>query len=196
MAKKNLFQRIRVLDASLQAVMAAYLCERLLPNYDLFTRHIEFGETKVLRGLLNAVWDKLSVNKGSDWERWQEKLETVTPNEQDFDVLGVYPAIAACTALSSLVQGIADRETAPLLDVAKISQGSVAHFLELGECADIADAEQRQQTIEQHELMAYELATQEAMVSFLEENSKVSKELVREVRYIAREEGHSNLGLA
>lgn len=196
MARKTLFQRIRALDAGLQAVMAAYLCERLLPNYELFAKHFSVGESKVLRGVLNAVWDKLSVGKGSDWERWQEKLEAVTPDPAEHDVLGVFPAIAACTAISSLVQGIADRETAPLLDVAKISQGSVSHFLELGEFANIDDAGERLNRIEAHDLMAYELATQEAMLEFLESQSKVSKELVRDVRRIARDEGHSNLGLS
>jgi len=33
-------------------------------------------------------------------------------------------------------------------------------------------------------------------LEFLESQSKVSKELVRDVRRIARDEGHSNLGLS
>lgn len=196
MAQKTLFQQIRNLEYSQQAVLAAYLCERLLPNYNLFSEHVGFGDTKVLRGLLNLVWDKLSVNKGGDWERWQEKLEAVTPSDSEFDMLGVYPAMEACTALSSLVQGIADKDSAPLLDVAKISQGSVAHYLELGEFAEVRDAGQRNTLIEEHELMTYERATQEAMVEFLSQSGDIDKALISDVRKIAREEGHSNLGLA
>jgi len=195
MAKKTTFQRIRALDYRQQAALAAYLCERMLPNYDRFAESTGFGDSKVLRGALNAAWDKLAVNKGSDWQRWQEKLEEVTPNEQDFDVLGMFPAIAACTALSSLLQGLDDRDPIPCLDVAKISQGSVAHFLELGELAEIDDAGQRAVEIEQHPLMAYEIDIQQAMIDFLEEVGDVDKETVREMRTIAREEGMSNLGL-
>ncbi len=195
MQRRNLFQRIRELESDAQGVLAAYLCERMLPNYDLFSEQMQMGDSKILRGMLNAIWDKLAIGKGADWERWQEKLEAVTPSEAQYDVLGVYPAIAASTALSSLAQGIADRETAPLLDVAKISQGSVAHYLELGECADIVDPLARAEAIDTHELMAYEEATQEAMVDFLAEAGGVTKELVRDVRHIARAEGHSNLGL-
>src|SRR5690554_2526431 len=195
MSQRTLFQRIRALDTDAQGVMAAYLCERLLPNYDLFSQQMNVGDSKVLRGLLNAMWDKLATGKGADWERWQEKLEVVTPSEVEYDVLGVYPAIAACTALSNLAQGLADRESEPLVDVAKISQGSVAHYLELGECADIADPTTRAEVIELHELMAYEEATQAAMVEFLEQTDRITKEFVRDVRQIAREEGHSNLGL-
>lgn len=195
MSRRTLFQRIRELDTDAQGVMAAYLCERLLPNYDLFSEQMNVGDSKVLRGLLNAIWDKLATGKGADWERWQEKLEVVTPSEKEYDVLGVYPAIAACTALSSLAQGLADRETGPFVDVAKISQGSVSHYLELGECAEIADPTARAEAIENHGLMAYEEATQEAMVEFLEQSGAVTKEFIRDVRQIAREEGHSNLGL-
>ncbi|MCH8492956.1 MAG: YjaG family protein [Idiomarina sp.] len=195
MARKTVFQQIRDLDLKHQGVLAAYLCERMLPNYDLFHASTEFGDPKVLRGGLNAVWDKLAVNKGADWQRWQEKLEECTPSEQEFDVLGMFPAIAACTALSSLMQGIEDRDAAPLLDVAKISQGSVAHFLELGEFADIEDAGQRAVAIEQHPLSHYEIEVQQAMVAFLQDSADIDKELVREVRAIARDEGMSNLGL-
>jgi len=195
MTQRNLFQRVRALEPEAQGVLAAYLCERLLPNYDLFAKQFEVGDSKVLRGMLNAIWDKFATGKGANWERWQEKLEAVTPSELDYDVLGVYPAIAASTALSSLAQGLADRETAPFLDVAKISQGSVAHYLELGECADIEDSAARAEAIDTHELMAYEVATQEAMIEFLEQTGAVTRELVRDVRQIAREEGHSNLGL-
>ncbi len=195
MNRRTLFQRIRGLEPESQGVLAAYLCERLLPNYDLFAEQMNVGDSKILRGMLNAIWDKFATGKGADWERWQEKIETVTPSEIEHDVLGVYPAIAACTALSSLAQGLADRETGPFLDVAKISQGSVAHYLELGECADINDAAARAEAIENHELMVYEEATQEAMVEFLQQAGAITKELVRDVRQIAREEGHSNLGL-
>ncbi|RUO37720.1 DUF416 domain-containing protein [Aliidiomarina shirensis] len=195
MARKTTFQQIRELDLKHQGVLAAYLCERMLANYDLFHESTGFGDPKVLRGGLNAVWDKLAVNKGSDWQRWQEKLEECTPNEQDFDVLGMFPAIAACTALSSLMQGVEDKDGAPLLDVAKISQGSVAHFLELGEFAHIDDADARELAIAEHPLSTYEIEVQQAMVGFLQDTAVIDKELVREVRAIARDEGISNLGL-
>lgn len=183
-----------------QGVVAAYLCERMLPNYVQFAEQLQAGEPSVLRGLLNTVWEKLATGKltagkSSQWERWQEKLEAATPNEIEHDVLGVYPAIAACTALSCLVQGITEQDAICFQDVAEISLGSIAHYLELGECAGIASAELRATTIEQHELVQYEIAVQEAMLLFLAATSSVTPALVREVRHIARAEGHSNLGL-
>ncbi|RUO35686.1 YjaG family protein [Aliidiomarina sanyensis] len=196
MAKKELFQRIRTLEPSLQALLAAYLCERMLPNYRLFSESTGFGDPKVLRGGLDAAWDKLAVNKGTDWQRWQEKLEVVTPNEQTFDVLGVFPAIAACTGLSSLMQGLEEKDASAYLDVSKISQGAVAHFLELGELSEISQHDERAQAIDAHPLMQYEHDIQQAMVDFLTDAAGLNKELVREVRSIAREEGISNLGFA
>ncbi|WP_194756109.1 YjaG family protein [Aliidiomarina indica] len=195
MTKKDTFQRIRALELPHQGVLAAYLCERMLPNYRYFHELTEFGDPAVLRGALDAVWEKLAVNKGTDWQRWQEKLEEITPTEQEYDVLGVFPAIAACTGLSSLLQGIEEKDGASLLDVSKISQGAVSHYLELGEFSDIEDAGMRAKAIAEHPLSLYEIDIQQAMLTFLEETSHIDKALIREVRAIARDEGMSNLGI-
>ncbi|TRW48966.1 DUF416 family protein [Aliidiomarina halalkaliphila] len=195
MSKKDTFQRIRALELPQQGVLAAYLCERMLPNYQHFHELTEFGEPSVLRGALDAVWDKLAVNKRTDWQRWQEKLEEVTPTEQAYDVLGVFPAIAACTGLSSLLQGIEEKDGASLLDVSKISQGAVSHYLELGEFSHIDDAGLREQAIAEHPLSLYEIEIQQSMLAYLEDSAVIDKALIREVRGIARDEGMSNLGI-
>lgn len=193
MAKLQTFQQIRQLTVAQQGVLAAWLCERMVPNYQLFSKSCEFGDAKVLRGALDAAWLRLSTGQGSNWERWQEKLEEVTPSDQQFDVLGVYPAIAACTALSSLLQGLAEQDSQALLDVAKISQSSVAHFIELTELAELPNHEARQAALAEHELYLYEVANQQDQVAALAQ-ARVDKTLVREVRQQVRAEGHSNLG--
>lgn len=192
--KLDTFQRIRELPMAHKMALSGYLCERMLPNYEIFVASAGWGETKVLRGALNAAWDKMAVGKGADWQRWQEKIEEVTPSEQQFDVLGVYPAMEACTALSSLLQGVEDSDSSALLDVAKISQASVSHFLELSEFADM-DAETREAELRNHPLMNYEIDIQQAMISMLEDEAVITREVVREIRQIARDEGHSSLGL-
>ncbi|RUO42688.1 DUF416 domain-containing protein [Aliidiomarina taiwanensis] len=195
MATADIERKAAALENDAQAVFAAYLCERMLPNYRLFSEQASTGDSKVLRGMLDAIWDKLTTGKGAGWERWQEKLEAVTPSESEHDVLGVYPAIAACTALSCLAQGFSERDAQCFLDVARVSKGSVAHYLELGECAQIEDANSRAAAVAEHELMAYEVAVQDAMLDFLRAEPRIHRELIRDVRQIAREEGHSNLGL-
>ena len=194
MQKRTTFQQIRELPFAHQALLACYLCARMKPNYDLFHKVTGYGDPKVLQGALDVVWHWLAQGGKANFERWQEKVDEVTPSEHEHDVLGVFPAMEACVGLSIMLQGLLDKESKPLLDVAKVSQGSVAHFLELTEGAELS-AEERVQMLREHELTEYEIAVQQAMLSFLEGYAEVNSELVKEVRAMVTEEGVSNLGL-
>lgn len=194
MQKRTTFQQIRELSFAHQALLACYLSARMKPNYDLFHQVTEYGDPKVLAGALDVVWHWLAQGGKANFARWQEKVDEVTPTEHEHDVLGVFPAMEACTAISSMLQGLLDKESKPLLDVAKVSQGSVAHFLELTEGAEMAP-EAREQMLREHELVEYEIAVQQAMVDFLAQQAEVDAPLVKEVRAMVAEEGISNLGL-
>lgn len=194
MTKRTTFQQIRELPFQHQALLACYLSARMRPNYDLFHRVTGFGDPKVLQGALDVVWHWLGHGGKANFARWQEKVDEHTPSEHGHDLLGVYPAMEACVAISTMLQGLMDKETKPLLDVAKVSQGSVAHFLELTEGAQMTP-EDRAQMLREHELVEYEIAMQQAMVAFLEGQHEVSPELVKMVRGMVEDEGISNLGL-
>ena len=58
MTKANNFQRIRELNYLQQAVLAAALIERMLPNYGLFSEATGFGDDAILRSALNLCWGK------------------------------------------------------------------------------------------------------------------------------------------
>ena len=193
--KHTTFQQIRELPFQYQAILACYLCTRMKPNYDLFHQVSDFGDPKVLQGAVDVVWQWLAQGGKANFARWQEKVDEVTPSEYDYDVLGVYPAMEACVAISTMLQGLIDKESKPLLDVAKVSQGSVAHFLELTEGAEL-DGEQRAQMLRDHELTRYEIDVQQALVEFLSESPDIDLELVRELREQIRDEGMTSLGLA
>ncbi len=201
MAVLNTFERIRELPMAYQTVVALYLCERMVPNYHLFHQVTGFGDPQPLEGALNACWDwvwqpkKVKVN----FSRWQEKVDDVTPSEYGHDLLGVYPAIDACTAISTMLQGLMDNTSSELVSVAKISQADVAKFVELTEGAEL-DAEQRQQLLREHELVQYEVDIQQALLNYLEvvapTASLPTKELVAQIRAMADDEGISNIGVA
>jgi len=135
----NTFERIRALPLAYQTVMALYLCQRMVPNYELFHHVTGFGDPKPLQGALSACWDWAWQGKAVkvNFSRWQEKVDEVTPSEHGHDMLGVYPAMDACTAISTLLQGLMDQNSADLVSVAKVSQASVAKFLELTEGAEM-----------------------------------------------------------
>lgn len=196
MAQLDTFQRIRHLEWPQQVMLALYLCERMLPNYEFFQQLTVFGDNKPLRGALNSCWDQWLQAKPNkvNYSRWQEKVDEVTPSEYGHDLLGVYPAMDACTAISTLLQGLMDKSSDNLLDVAKVSQASVVKFIELNEGESIA-SDALQQHVEEHELYQYEIAMQQAIVSFLEGQPKVTPALVKQLQQMVADEGVSNIGL-
>ncbi|RZQ55982.1 DUF416 domain-containing protein [Pseudidiomarina tainanensis] len=197
----NTFERIRALPLAYQTVMALYLCQRMVPNYELFHHVTGFGDPKPLQGALNACWDWVWQGKAVkvNFSRWQEKVDEVTPSEHGHDMLGVYPAMDACTAISTLLQGLLDQNSADLVSVAKVSQASVAKFLELTEGAEM-DAQERRKLLREHELVQYEIEVQQAILNYLEtvaaSQSQPNQELVRQVRDMVADEGVSNIGVS
>ncbi|OZB05146.1 MAG: hypothetical protein B7X54_06205 [Idiomarina sp. 34-48-12] len=197
----NTFERIRALPLAYQTVMALYLCQRMVPNYELFHHVTGFGDPKPLQGALNACWDWAWQGKAVkvNFSRWQEKVDEVTPSEHGHDMLGVYPAMDACTAISTLLQGLMDQNSADLVSVAKVSQAGVAKFLELTEGAEM-DAQERRKLLREHELVQYEIEVQQAILNYLETlaatQAQPSQELVRQVRDMVADEGVSNIGVS
>ncbi|CAB0150683.1 hypothetical protein PSI9734_01126 [Pseudidiomarina piscicola] len=196
----NTFQRFRELAFGYQVLAALYLCERMYPNYELFHQVTGFGDPKPLRGALNACWDwswqgkKVKVN----FSRWQEKIDDVTPSEHGHDMLGVYPAMDTCTALSTMLESLMDSEHSDLVSVAKVSQASVAKFLELTEGAEL-EPEERRQLVREHELAVYEVDVQQALLDFLEamqaSGEKPNQMMVRQLQEMVVTEGITNIGM-
>lgn len=201
MAKLNTFDRIRSLPFHYQALFATYLCARMVPNYQLFHQVTGFGDPEPLQAALNALWDWLWQTKKMKLNiaRWQEKVDDVTPSEHGHDLLGVYPAMDACTALSTLLQGLLDQDASCFVAVAKVSQAGVAKFLELTEGAEL-DPEARRQLLREHELAQYEVEVQQALLDFLEamvpQKPQLTQALVQQVRQMVADEGCSNIGLS
>ena len=97
--------------------------------------------------------------------------------------------------MSTLLQGLLDDNASNFLDVAKISQASVAKFIELNDAEEVG-TEQLKEHVQTHELMEYEVAIQQAMINFLEQQPAVNRALVSQLKMMLNDEGVSNLGLA
>ena len=94
--KQGFFKRLKALELPQKKLFAVALCQRMLPNYQLFSEVCEFGDPKVLDTLLNLLWQSMYDNKLKlNIDIYLERLEDNTPEPSDFDVYGVYPAMDA-----------------------------------------------------------------------------------------------------
>lgn len=186
-----------------QVAFCAALLERMIPNYQMFSEHTEFGNYKVLRNQLDLVWQWLDkANRCKiNYDAQIAKLEEQVPDPDLFDFLGVFPALDSAMALMSLFQAMQDLEGDGFINVSKLSENSVSYYVELilaQEVDEITPEEDEivisAQQISAHPLMQWEIATQNELFDFLT-SARENKASCVKAKVLVLEEGLSNLGI-
>lgn len=186
--KLSTFQQVRDLSKKPAVAFSAALLQRMLPNYELFCEVSDFGDKELAAKLVDLIWEWLSASKAKiniavQMEKWEE----VTPDIENFDTFGVYPALDFCMALTATLQLISDEEPHGAVMVAKLSQGGVeAYLLALSE-VDLSNEE-----IKQDPLMQFEIETQLEVLAMCKNKAIDFKSL----RHEMKAQGMSNIGLS
>lgn len=186
--KLSTFARVRALEGWRGAVFSAALLERMIPNYQLFCEATEYDSGETYRNCLNLIWESIAAPKSKiNFSVQLEKVETLTPDTQDYDFFGVYPAIDASMALAATINLLQGNDLQGAVVVSKLSQGSVEAYL-------LATEEASDDTVKQHPLMEFEVALQNEMLDALERASN-AKEASVQLKAMALEENMSNIGI-
>jgi len=176
----------------------AALLERMLPNYQMFSQAVEFGNYAVLRNQLDLFWQKLSDRKIKlNSEAQLVKLEVQTPDPQQFDFFGVYPALDTCMALMSLLQGGQESGCEHSEQISRLSLNSVSYYVELSLAQEFEHQDDiiiSQSDVENHPLMQWEKETQQEIFDFLSLATE-TKQTCIQLKQLALSEGLSNLGI-
>ncbi len=193
MLKNPIQVRIEKFEPWQHITFMTCLCERMYPNFAMFCEQTEFAEARVYRNILDAVWELLTVKTAKiNFEKQLEKLEEVIPNSEDFEMYGVYPAIDACFALSTLLHGLLDRDYL-LESTLKISQQSVATVAQLEQAetgVEITNDNQKE-----NEAVCEEWDVQWAIFRPLRDCPERDIELIKDLRAELKEQGVSNIGV-
>ncbi len=190
-----------------QIAFSAALLERMLPNYQMFSEVSNFGNVKVLRNQLDIIWQWLSQPNTTkiNIDAQLAKLEIETPNPDEYDSFGVFPALDTCMALAALWQLMQskpqkkNKNIAADLDdinsISRLSLNSVSYYVELLLQQELTTNESvTLATINAHPLTQWEIDTQQELITFLQfaaENKK-SCDLAKK---ISLAEGLSSLGI-
>jgi len=192
--KVNNFQRIRELSKKQQSILSLMLLERMKPNYQLFVEVTGFEQPYELDNLINSLWQRtLVAGSKVNLSVMENKIEEMTPDVQEFDMYGVYPAVYFCTALLTYINGEASEDEYDAVAVAKISQGAIVHLIEYQAESELDNAE-----IREHELMQLEMAFLTEAMDWLE-TVKLKKadatDIQRRALELAFAAGITNIGI-
>jgi uncharacterized protein YjaG (DUF416 family) len=195
MTKANNFQRIRELNYLQKAVLAAAILERMLPNYGLFSEATGFGDEAILRSALNVCWEKVLLPKSKiSLEKQIEKIEPNVPELKDFDMFGTSAAIDVATALLGFIQGVMSKDESEFVNVAKISQATVARYIEFLLMAE--DIQPDNQQVREHPLMQYEIEVLGELIDCVADMPRIDNQSVKTLKALALSDGQTNIGLA
>ncbi|WP_237386801.1 YjaG family protein [Xenorhabdus sp. Sc-CR9] len=104
MLRNPIHLRLEKLESWQHLTFMASLCERMYPNYQVFCLQSGFADPLQYRRILDLVWEVLVVKDAKvNFDSQLEKLETIIPSSESYDIYGVYPAIDACIALSEAI---------------------------------------------------------------------------------------------
>lgn len=175
---------------------SAALTERMLPNFTLFSRLLEFGDAVQVRRILDGVWEQLAGGASMNFEVQLDHVEANMPSLDEFDMYGAMPALDAVVALYSTLVCILEADPAEAASIADLSRECVATFIEVNEAdPQLSDAE-LMRYIATHDLMQDEDAFQEEVLERLLATEHPNREFIKSLRTLAINEGVSNLGIS
>ncbi|MET1254361.1 DUF416 family protein [Aliikangiella maris] len=203
-----------------QQLFAAALVQRMLPNYLYFAQACEFGEPGILVNQLDLVWQKLArLPVKFNVPLQLDKLENVIPRAEDFDVYAVFPAIDACSGLTTLLQSFVEREVDCAAELSQLSIATVTAYLEMLQLEAVdeitAEVNPQEQSVEEktQEEKIQEEKIQEVPTTITDEplyqwevsmqtdlyeliiQRKENKALIDEVKTLVTEQRLSNLAI-
>ncbi|MCW9732832.1 DUF416 family protein [Avibacterium sp. 20-15] len=191
--RNPIHKRLEHLASWQHITFMACLCERMLPNFQLFCQVTEQPEqSRVYQNILNLTWEYLTV-KGANinFDNQLEKFESIIPDVNNYDFYGVVPAIDACEALSELLHSLIAGETLEhAVQVSLISLQTVTGLLEMH-----LDRELSEQELKASEEIEQELDVQWQIYRTLRESEERDISLILTLKNEIRAEGISNIGI-
>ncbi|MGO2132523.1 MAG: YjaG family protein [Halomonas sp.] len=185
-------QRLHALEPQAQQAFMAALCERLVPNYALYSQASGQGDTKALSSVLALVWESLQVRDARiDFDLQADKLAACQPPAED-DSFGARRAMEAVAALTALLDTLRGGSQEAVIEVSRTSRSGVQAFIAMTEGED--DTEALAVKVREHPLMADENGFQDALLESVE--APLDRDALKALRKLGRNEGFSNLGIS
>ena len=178
---------------------AAACCERLLPNYNAFSRSANWGDPSVPRMALDEVWQVLQ-GKSVDNAKINELLEEILREDwEDSDELidGDYAieAVDALSAIQTTLQACLEPSVELVRYVAKGAAGSVELFVANTDKSILAlrYGPEEREAIANHPWLVRELAKQSEDLQRLQETPTLDRDFLEWLRTSFDNDGKSNI---
>nr|WP_281416950.1 YjaG family protein [Kistimonas asteriae] len=193
---RQLSHRLKTLKPWQQAAFAIAMAERGWPNFALFADIAEFGEPDEVRHCLNMLWDFVAGHQSAkNFERLLERLDEQTPDVDQYDMYGVYPALDAIVAITTAVQCAMEPSLEEAASTGALTLATIGRFIRFREAEELSGTELAQY-IEEHELFEAQQAFISDVIDCLEQAPAQKPELKKTLKALASNDNTSHLGIS
>lgn len=182
---------------------AASICERLLPNYNPFSKSENFGNFYVLRQALDKIWQFLQ-NNSVDRTRVPQLIydcdsDLIIPHADDFGAGYALEAQEAAFALCNTLEACLNPTPKAILKVAEHATNTIDAFINFDETFSLLqsqDMTKYKQAIASHPLAVREMAKQTEDLQRLKGTDILDEDFLEWLRTSSNNNGVSLIGLS
>lgn len=187
--------RLSRMDSTAALAFCTLICYRLLPNYEFFSRESGFGNISDLKSAADFSFQSIGSENEMDIETissFIERIESQTPDTEQFRSLYVSFALDACVAALETLEFIRDKDWQHVIAVSTSSTDTVHAFVQEKFAIEYEDIDYEAKMLT-NPLVEEEVAFQERLIETLAQ-AAITKEELFDLR-AAIQSGRSNIGL-
>jgi uncharacterized protein YjaG (DUF416 family) len=191
-------QQLNGLSFSQNLAFSAACCERILPNYNAFSRTENWGNPGLLRAAVDEVWqilqgkpvDRVKINQ------LMKDCEDVIPDTEDFTSEYTSAALDASIAVYEILNACIDEDILHIVEVAKCARETVYMFVDERDNLESYSAEQiLGKSIFTHPLMLREITQQEQDLQLIRNTNRLDESFLKMLRNSFDNNGKSNINV-
>ena len=172
------------------------LAERAFPNYALFADAVGMKSGGKMRQLLHLAWGMLQKDASeAAIPQLLSKLETLSPNVDEYDAYGVYPAFDFCQLLEQALLNRLNPNKHRATEASQLATKTVMDFVEMSE-GEGMDDDELIRMFEHHPLLKEDKLFQRDTVLALKRQRTPREDFIAELKAEAANDGVSNLGIS
>lgn len=172
------------------------LAERAFPNYALFADAVGTKGGAKIRLMLDQAWNMLEENNGEALvTQLLARLEGLSPDPDDYDMYGVYPAHDFCRLFEQALLNRLNNTRSRSLEASQWATDTVIQFIEMSEGEGL-DEDELVRLLDRHELMKLDKAFQREVILEVKRQRVPAVSFISSIRELAANGGVSNIGIA
>ncbi|HEY1056726.1 MAG TPA: DUF416 family protein [Emticicia sp.] len=161
-------QKLKKLSFKHRVLFTLLTCEKLLPNYTVFSEREQWGNAKLLEDSVLNLFQYLqdfNLSK-SQLKSIYKEIELITPDTEDFESGLTSYALDTCVAILETIEHLLDQNIENALNVASCARDTVDMFIYELENLDSED-KQLEEKIAENEYMVREARRQDIILNKL-----------------------------